>query len=44
MWPARKKNRRRLVMHAYVEKIVTALAGVFTAVMLIGTMIMGFAL
>ena len=44
MWPLRKKNRYRLIKPAYLEQLMVVLCGIFTTVMLIGIMIMGFAL
>jgi len=44
MWPCRKKNRYRLIKPAYMEQVLVVLCGIFTIVMLVGIVIMGFAL
>ena len=44
MWPIKKKNRYRLVKPAYAEQVLATLCGILTLVMLVGVVIMGFAL
>ena len=44
MWPFKKKNRYRLIKPPYLEQIMTTLCGILTLAMLVGFVILGFAL
>jgi len=44
VWPFKKKNRYRLIKPPYIEQVMAVLGGIFTVAMLVGLVIMGFAL